>query len=186
MATLVKCSNCGVMTYAQPPGDGCHSCNNGIMEAQAQAPDYRGASPAVETLPDPDVLIHEPTEDTATAIIGPAGHDDPILDRRPNKGPKVTGKDGADLFHLLADGKFHKAKDIDMESRKIRAICAVYPNQFLSTQAGYKRVRDANEGEIENAVADLKSRIYHLARRVKALESVLVGRVQADMINDGT
>ena len=95
--------------------------------------------------------------------------------------PKVNIEDGKALWKLLEDGRFHKAKYIDMESRKIRAVCSMYPHKFLSTQSGYKRVPDATDGEIGNAIADLKSRCGHLTRRYSALERVLRERHQEQL-----
>ena len=93
--------------------------------------------------------------------------------------PSVNQADGIALWNLLGDGRFHKAKTIAMESRKIRAVCSMYPHKFLSTQAGYKRVPAATDDEIGNAIADLKSRCGHLTRRYSALEKVLRERHQA-------
>lgn len=93
-------------------------------------------------------------------------------------GQKVTRADGMLLWKLLADGGFHKAKNIRMESRKIRAVCSFWPHKFLSTQAGYKRVEFATDDEIGNAIADLKSRCAHLTRRYMALDKVLRARHQ--------
>jgi hypothetical protein len=124
-------------------------------------------------------LVDEPERPIADAsAFGLDQPDNPVIEAQPRKGPKVTGHDGADLWDLLRDGEFHKAKDLNMESRKIRAVCAVYPNQFLSTQSGYKIVKKATDGEIENAAADLRSRMAHLGRRASALESVLHARKQ--------
>ena len=95
--------------------------------------------------------------------------------------PKVNREDGERLWRLLGDGRFHKAKSIEMESRKIRAVCSMYPHKFLSTQAGYKRVPAATDDEIGNAIADLKSRCGHLTRRYSALEKVLRERHQAPL-----
>ena len=92
--------------------------------------------------------------------------------------PKARPDDGKKLWRLLEDGRFHKAKDIEMGSRMIRSVCSAYPSKFLSTQAGYKRVRDATDDEIENAIADLKSRAGHLQRRYTALVRVLQERHQ--------
>jgi len=92
--------------------------------------------------------------------------------------PKAKKTDGLALWGLLADGRFHKAKNINMESRMIRAVCSMYPHKFLSTQAGYKRVPAATDDEIGNAIADLKSRCGHLTRRYTALEKVLRERHQ--------
>ena len=92
--------------------------------------------------------------------------------------PVARPEDGQALWRLLADGRFHKAKSIAMESRKIRAVCSMYPHKFLSTQAGYKRVPNATDDEIGNAIADLKSRCGHLTRRYSALEKVLQERHQ--------
>lgn len=95
---------------------------------------------------------------------------------------KVKTQDGRDLWDLLADGKFHKAKTIRMESRKIRAVCSRWPDKFLSTQAGYKIVPAASDDEIGNAIADLKSRCGHLTRRYSALEKVLHERHNPPLI----
>ncbi len=95
--------------------------------------------------------------------------------------PKAHHDDGQRLWNLLADGGFHKAKNIDMGSRMIRAVCSAYPSRFLSTQAGYKRVEFATDDEIGNAIADLKSRCGHLTRRYTALERVLRERHQAPL-----
>ncbi len=86
--------------------------------------------------------------------------------------------DGKRLWNILADGQFHKAKDIFMESRRIRMICAQWPSRFISTQAGYKRVAFATDGEIEYASADLKSRCRKLVRRYMAHDKVLKERHQ--------
>ena len=92
--------------------------------------------------------------------------------------PKAGPEDGKKLWNLLDDGRFHKAKNIDMGSRMIRSVCSAYPSKFLSTQAGYKRVINATDDEIDNAIADLKSRAGHLNRRYTALERVLQERHQ--------
>lgn len=94
-------------------------------------------------------------------------------------GPTVSRADGMLLWKLLADGGFHKAKNIRMESRKIRAVCSFWPHKFLSTQAGYKRVEFATDDEIGNAIADLRSRCGHLTRRYMALDQTLRNRRQA-------
>jgi hypothetical protein len=131
--------------------------------------------------PEQSVPIVDPNNPNASAF----GRDQPdnpplVVDHQaqPRKGPKVTGHDGADLWDLLRDGQFHKAKDLAMENRKIRAVCAVYPNQFLSTQQGYKIVKRSTDAEIEIASADLGSRMAHLGRRKSALDSVLRDRKQ--------
>ncbi len=96
--------------------------------------------------------------------------------------PKAKAEDGQKLWNLLADGRFHKAKTIAMASRMVRAVCSAYPDRFLSTQAGYKRVDCALNSEIENAIADLKSRCGHLTRRYTALERVLKSRSQPPLL----
>lgn len=93
--------------------------------------------------------------------------------------PKVNRADAIILWKLLEDGRFHKAKNIRMESRKIRAICSKWPHKFLSTQAGYKRFESATDDEVGNAIADLKSRCAHLTRRYRAQEKALRERHQA-------
>ena len=93
---------------------------------------------------------------------------------------KAGRPDAVKLWNLLDTGKFAKAREIDMPSRMIRAVCNEYPNHFLSTQAGYKRVNDATEDEIENAIADLRSRCGHMNRRADALEGVLRAKYQPE------
>ena len=160
MATLVKCEYCGVLTYSLRVGDDCDRCNQGTMKADSAEPDFRGHvdAPAESDFrpgqagqgtgdwsgveagrrDSADVAGQDPN----ASAFGRDQPDNPIIDdvpaveMAPRKGPKVTGHDGADLWDLLRDGAFHKAKDLAMENRKIRAVCAVYPNQFLSTQAG--------------------------------------------------
>ena len=91
---------------------------------------------------------------------------------------KAGRADAVTLWNALAKGEWLKAREIDMPARMIRAVCAAYPNHFLSTQAGYKRVNDASEDEIENAIADLRSRCDHMQRRADSLESVLRAKYQ--------
>ena len=189
MATLVKCDHCGVLTYSLRPGDACDSCNLGFMQTDDAETDFRGcvdrpselmtAAEAAADVDLPDLPVRI-TKDASAFGVDQPDNQRPVADieAQPRKGPKVTGHDGADLWDLLRDGAFHKAKDLDMESRKIRAVCAVYPNQFLSTQRGYKIVKKASDDEIENAIADLRSRMSHLNRRASALESVLRDRSQ--------
>ena len=93
---------------------------------------------------------------------------------------KANRSDAVALWNLLASGEFIKARDIDMNARMIRAVCNEYPNHFLSTQAGYKRVTNATEDEIENAIADLRSRCSHMSRRADALEAVLRAKYQPE------
>lgn len=169
MAQLVECDSCRVVTYSLKPGVACDHCAAGFMQpADDPIPDYRGDVDGVAPIP-ASALVNEPEKPVLMEVD---------IEAQPRKGPKVTGHDGADLWDLLRDGAFHKAKDLAMEPRKIRAVCAVYPNQFLSTQQGYKIVKKASDSEIENAIADLRSRMAHLNRRASALESVLRDRSQ--------
>ena len=89
--------------------------------------------------------------------------------------PRVKREHCVKLWHALADGKFHKAKELPMNSRMIRAVCAEHPRYFLSTQQGYKRADHATADELANSIADLRSRIKHIDARASALESVLAG-----------
>lgn len=91
---------------------------------------------------------------------------------------KAGRADAVTLWNALKSGEFQKAREIDMPARMIRAVCNEYPNHFLSTQAGYKRVTDATEDEVENAIADLRSRCSHMQRRADALEAVLRAKYQ--------
>jgi hypothetical protein len=169
------------------------------MKADDAAPDYRGhvdadageadlnftnidAPNIRDAPPESDFRPGQAGQDPNASAFGVDQPDNPPLvvdhQAQPRKGPKVTGHDGADLWDLLRDGNFHKAKDLAMENRKIRAVCAVYPNQFLSTQQGYKIVKRSTDAEIEIAAADLGSRMAHLGRRKSALDSVLRDRKQ--------
>lgn len=104
--------------------------------------------------------------------------------------PTVSKSDARRLYRLLQGRGFVKAKDIEMPSRAIRAICAEYPDEFLSTQQGYKVVREASDFDIDVAVADLHSRCKHMNRRANALERVLqtrrAGRLQRGDIDEKT
>ena len=85
------------------------------------------------------------------------------------------------LFELLRKRRFVKAKDIAMPPRKVRAICSEYPHRFLSTQDGYCLVAEATPAEIENAVADLRSRCAKMTARADKLERALMERTQRDL-----
>jgi hypothetical protein len=86
------------------------------------------------------------------------------------------------LTRYLSDGKWHKAKEIPMVSRKIRAVCAEYPWQFVSTQRGYKLSAAASIEELEEARADLYSRITHLSRRCSAIAQTITDRRQERLL----
>ena len=94
---------------------------------------------------------------------------------------KATRNEAAELWRKLKGRGFRKAHQIDMESRKIRAICAEYPQHFLSTQRGYKLVKESSTNEIENAIADLLSRCHKIGGRAHALQIVARGRGQAGL-----
>ena len=94
------------------------------------------------------------------------------------KKPTVNPSHFAQLVRALDDGRFHKAKDIPMQNRMIRAVCTEYPHVFLSTQQGYKMVEHASDAEIRVAVADLRSRIKHMDRRARSLEKTIELRRQ--------
>ena len=95
--------------------------------------------------------------------------------------PKVKREHCVKLWKLLSDGQFHKAKDLPMNSRMIRAVCSEKPEHFLSTQQGYKLTKYATDEEIDIAVADLRSRIKHLDARASGLEWALTMRHNAQM-----
>ena len=84
--------------------------------------------------------------------------------------PTPTNEQCEYLAHLLADGRWHKGRTLRMNGRLIRAACAEQPGRFLSSQKGYKLVRFATEAEIDESVADLRSRIKHLTARAEGLE----------------
>lgn len=81
------------------------------------------------------------------------------------------------LRHLLCDGNFHKSKTLEMESRLVRELCSLYPEQFFSTQSGYKLTAAASNRELHEAIADLRSRIRHIDERATRLEGVLRDRI---------
>lgn len=89
--------------------------------------------------------------------------------------PTVTRDDAVQLWKILRGNGFMQRKDIPMQPRMIRAVCQKYPDQFLSTQQGYKLVKEATRDEISNAIADLRSRCKHMHRRASALEGVING-----------
>ena len=96
----------------------------------------------------------------------------------PKAKPRVKREHCVTLWHALADGKFHKARELPLNNRLIRAVCAEHPQHFLSTQKGYKRADKATLNEIRNSIADLRSRITHIDKRASALEDVLAERGQ--------
>lgn len=105
--------------------------------------------------------------------------------------PKVTWQDKVTLWRLLADGKWHKAKDLVAWSgvsptggaqlawkntRIIRAICEAEPDKFISTQKGYKRADLATDDELTNAINDLRSRAEKMTARADAIDRMLYER----------
>lgn len=96
--------------------------------------------------------------------------------------PTVTREEAIELWNLLRGQGFQKSVDIPMDNkRKIRAICSAYPEHFLSSQKGYCLVSEARPEDIENAVADLRSRCREMTRRADALESVYRNRFQQEL-----
>ena len=95
--------------------------------------------------------------------------------------PNPSDTDCRRLWQLLADGQWHKSKDIDMPHRLIRAVCQAKPEHFLSSQRGYKLTKHATKGEIEAAANDLRSRIRCLQARADALDGVIYERYQQRM-----
>ena len=92
--------------------------------------------------------------------------------------PKVDRQDGIRLDQLLKGRGFLKGKYIRMPDRKIRAVCQAFPSRFISTQAGYCRMAEASVEQIENAIADLRSRSRKLATRADLHEQALNARRQ--------
>lgn len=95
--------------------------------------------------------------------------------------PSIHREDALNLWHLLRGRGWQMRREIPMNARKIRAVCSEYPEHFLSTQKGYKVVREATNDEIEEAIADLRSRIRHMSRRADALDGVLFARRNNDL-----
>lgn len=96
--------------------------------------------------------------------------------------PKANTEQCELLAFLLDDGQWHKGRTLRMNSRMIRAACAAQPQRFLSSQAGYKLVKFATSTEINGAVADLFSRINHLAERAQQLQIAKLSAINADMM----
>lgn len=96
--------------------------------------------------------------------------------------PQPSRAQCVDLWNQLIDGEWHKAREIPMNSRLIRAICSSKPHIFLSTQKGYKRVKDATTLEIEIAASDLRSRVKHINARAAALDKELANRYNGSLI----
>ena len=110
--------------------------------------------------------------------------------------PKVKPRDKRALWYLLADGQWHKAKDlvnrivtVPLEgglmmqaslgsTRIIRAICEAEPDCFISTQKGYKRADKATMDELENARNDLMSRAKKIIERAQGVDRVIAYRQQ--------
>ena len=90
--------------------------------------------------------------------------------------PKAKTEDCRELWRILSDGQWHLGREIPMNNRMIRAVCAEKPEHFLSSQKGYKLVKYATDDEIDIAIADLRSRIRHLDDRAGALEFALTQR----------
>lgn len=95
--------------------------------------------------------------------------------------PKVKQEQARELYRYLRGSGWKKAREIPMNSRMIRAICSEYPEHFISTQRGYSITATATDNQIEEAVADLRSRMKHLDHRAAALERVLNDRTQPRM-----
>jgi len=89
--------------------------------------------------------------------------------------PTVTREDAAQLWKILRGNGFMQRKEIAMQPRMIRAVCQEHPQHFMSTQQGYKLVKEATPDEISNAIADLRSRCKFMEKRAAALEGVLNG-----------
>lgn len=90
--------------------------------------------------------------------------------------PNVDKAHKRRLWIVLSDGKWHLRKHINMENRMIRAVCQAEPDQFLSSQRGYKLVRYASDAEINESIADLRSRSKHMNERASGLERALMER----------
>mgnify|MGYP001815685114 CR=1 FL=1 len=76
----------------------------------------------------------------------------------------------------LADGEWHLRKNIDMENRMIRHLCQVFPGDFISSQRGYKLLEKATDAEIDEAVADLQSRMGHMRARIAGMTQAQYNR----------
>lgn len=80
------------------------------------------------------------------------------------------------LKYWLRDGEWHKRKTIPMPDRLIRWLCSEYPGTFISSQSGYKLLAFATDAEIKIAVADLRSRMEHMRRRIMGMEQAAYNR----------
>lgn len=80
------------------------------------------------------------------------------------------------LRFLLADGEWHHRKNIEMSPRLVRYLCNEFPADFISSQRGYKLFTRATDEEVGVAIADLKSRMEHMRRRIAGMERALYNR----------
>ena len=169
---LFRCDSCRVETYQSfVNGEECSFCHKGVFRQVEQ--------PATGI-----VQVDGQAQSDFAGAIHIAGFEDvpPMqIDQPKRKGPKVSRDDAAELWHLLADGQFHKAKDLPINSRMVRAICQEYPKYFISTQDGYKRLDKATEAEVDAAIADLRSRAWHLLNRVRGHEKAQRDKRQGEL-----
>jgi hypothetical protein len=99
--------------------------------------------------------------------------------------PNIDKQHKRRLWIALSDGQWHLRKNINMENRMIRAVCQAEPDQFLSSQKGYKLVRYASDEEINESIADLMSRAKHMSERARGLERALTERQGQKVMNYG-
>lgn len=52
----------------------------------------------------------------------------------------------------------------------IRAACSAQPSRFMSSQKGYKLVKFGTDDEVDESLADLKSRVRCLSDRLEGLQ----------------
>ena len=91
-----------------------------------------------------------------------------------SSGTKVSRDDAVKLWHILADGRWRKQKDIRMPGTKVRAVCNQFAPYFISNTAqGYRRTDLAFESEVEHSIADLRSRAKKMLERADKLERYL-------------
>jgi hypothetical protein len=95
--------------------------------------------------------------------------------------PKAKREQAIELYRFLQGKGWRKAREIPMNARLVRAICSEFPEHFISTQRGYSITATATDAQLEEAIADLRSRMKHLNNRASALERVLQDRGQPRM-----
>ena len=81
------------------------------------------------------------------------------------------------LMSYLADGQWHKQKDISrhihLPGTTVRQACQEFGGIIGLPQYGYRRIEYATQEEVRHALASLHSRRAKLANRIRQIEDFL-------------